>query len=533
MKKPSVFIGLLLLGLAATGNGSISAAPVATLSAAQVRLPGHLTPEALRGAVRIGRKGSTETVPLALTLPLRDPAGLQVFLRRLYTPGDPLFHHFLTPTEFANRFSPTPATYAEVAEFARMSGFSVTGTHTDRLLLEVSGPASVVEGAFHVQLQDYAAANGRVFHAPDRDPSIPAALAGKIAGVVGLQNSALLRPHLVRREPSFLSDGIGSDPNDGALTPSDIKTAYSLSQTAMTGTGRTLGLLELDGFTASDIAAYEAAYSLPQVPLDTILIGGVTGVPSTSEGPAEVTLDIEMMTALAPGAAAIRVYEAPNSDMGVLGAFTQMAEDNVAKEISTSWGQPEDSSDPATLAAENVIFMQMAGQGQSLYAASADQGAYDDGATLSVDDPSSQPYVTGVGGTTLNVVRAGGDYQAEAAWGDPTDTSKSPKGAGGGGGVSGVWTIPSYQSTVTTVFSTTHRKRAGCVAGCQPEHRLLHLLQQPVGCLRRHKLRRPALGGVHGPGQSEAQGQPGAGSGVRQLRDLSDRNRNQLPFRLS
>jgi subtilase family serine protease len=457
----AAFAGLFVSGLLLSGAGPTQAAPQSpALSAALVRLPGHLMPGVLRNAALLGRKAGGESVPLALTLPIRDPTGLDNLLYHLYTPGDPLFHHFLTPAEFTNRFCPTQQAYAAVAAFAQASGLSVTGTHANRLLLEVSGPSSAVEAAFHVQLQNYEAADGRVFHAPDAEPAVPASLAGKLSCVIGLQNSSVWRPHLQRQAYSFQPAVIGSGPQ-GGLTPSDVKAAYSLDQTTLTGVGRTLGLLELDGFTPSDITTYENAYHLPQVPVQTILTDNFSGVPGNplyDDGPSEVTLDIELMAALAPGASAIRVYEAPGTDAGVLAAFARIADDNIAKEVSTSWGQPENDAAPATRNTESSLFQQMATQGQSLYAASADQGAYDNTQTLSVDDPSSQPFVTGVGGTTLNIASPGGPYEAESAWGDPTTASfLKPKGSGGGGGISSVWPIPSYQMNVAGLASTTQR----------------------------------------------------------------------------
>ena len=382
---------------------------------------------------------------------------MDTLLRRQYTPGDPLFHHFISTSEFTHRFSPSLQTYNAVTTFARANGLSVTRTHSDRLLLEVAGPASAVESAFQVHLQRFMAADGRVFHAPDADPAIPAALDGKLSGIIGLQNAALRHPQMHHLLPTFLPAEIGSDPNTGALTPSDIKTAYNLSSTTLTGAGRTLALFELDGYTASDISAYEAAYNLPVVPLVNILSGGASGLPSDSDGPIEVTLDIELMAALAPGATAIRVYEAPNTEAGVLAAYGQIADDNSAKEVSSSWGLAEDESSPSNINAENIIFQQMAAQGQSMFAAAGDSGAYDDGSNLTVDDPASQPYVTGVGGTTLSTITRGGAYRAESTWGDPNEISDSPFGSGGGGGISAVWPLPDYQMGIAGINQSSLR----------------------------------------------------------------------------
>ena len=434
------------------------AAPAQT-APATVRLPGHVSPNILLRSTLLGRKTGTDRVPLALALPLRDPAGLEKLLQRQYTPGDPLFHHFITPEEFTSRFSPTAQTYAAVAAFAQAKGLTVTQTHSTRLLLNISGPASAVEAAFQVHLRNFESPEGRVFHAPDAEPAIPAALAGKIAGVIGLQNSAVWRSHAVRRRglPQTIGTPIGTGVG-GGLTPNDIKAAYNLSTTPLTGKGQTLGLYEADGYSPSDITTYASSFGLPLVPLQNVLVDGATGVPSASDNPGEVTLDIELMMALAPGATAIYVYETPNDGPGILAGYAQIADDDAAKEISTSWGETENNLPAVFSQAENTIFLQMAMQGQSIYAAAGDTGAYDDTRDLSVDDPASQPHVVGVGGTSLNVVSAGGAYESEAAWSDPTpEFFGSPKGSGGGGGISDVWMLPDYQNTVSALASMPQR----------------------------------------------------------------------------
>ena len=446
-----------LLTLALFGIAAVSPALTSPASAdpATQRLTGHVLRAAMARARFVGRVSPLETVPLALTLPLRDPAGLSDLLGRLYTPGDPMQGRFLTPDEFAQRFGPTPEDYAAVADFARRAGLTVTGTHPNRLILDVAGPASAVESALRVHLGRYRGASGRLFRAPDADPSVPAALAGRLAGVVGLDTFAVHRPHL---RPA-LNPESGSGPK-GGLAPSDIRNAYHLTG-GQGGAGQAVALYELDGYLASDITAYQGAFGLPALAPTTVLVDGATGAAGANTD--EVALDIELAQALAPNLGHVYVYETPNDglDAHYLDAYSRIATDNLAKQVSTSWGSPESTNTQAFLQAENAIFQQMAVQGQSMFSATGDNGAYDnaganpDGSlnpnalgTLSVDDPGSQPYVTGVGGTRLSS-GPGGAYQSEAAWGSPTDTTLSPQGSGGGGGFSVQWPVPSYQAGIS------------------------------------------------------------------------------------
>ncbi|MCW3094827.1 MAG: putative protease, partial [Chthonomonadaceae bacterium] len=301
----------------------------------------------------------------------------------------------------------------------------------------------------------YQVNGGRIFRAPSNEPQIPALLSGRLAAVVGLDTAAVWRTHY-REKPAapqgavpLAGPGSGAQPRQtgsgpgGGLTPSDIKTAYNLNATGANGAGQALALFELDGYKVSDITSYESYFGLPNVPLQNVLVDGYSGAAGSGAG--EVTLDIELQIALAPSISKIYVYEGPNSNAGVVDTYNRIATDNLAKSISTSWGLAENSNASSTRNSENQAFQQMAAQGQSIFAASGDSGAYDNGSTLSVDDPASQPYMTGVGGTSLTTVSAGGAWKSETTW----NRGSIANGAGGGG-VSTVWAKPSYQSTYGT-----------------------------------------------------------------------------------
>jgi subtilase family serine protease len=408
-------------------------------------------------AQAIGRVQASAPIALTLSLPPRHPAQLADLLRRLYDPQDPGFHQFLTPTQFAAAFSPTAAEYQAVADAARAQGLTITGSHSDRLLLDVSGRDDAVEHAFGVHLTEYAAANGRFFHAPDTAPTLPTALSGQVSGVIGLDTSTVRRPHLQQLLARSAASPLNGSGPEGGLSPLDIKAAYGLDSVTLEGEGQSLAVFELDGYTQSDIRSYENHFGLPQIPIDDIFVDGVSGQPGGSAN--EATLDIELVAALAPRIQKIIVYEGPNTDQGIVDTYDKIANDDQAKEISTSWGSSEGSTDSATLNAESVVFKQMAAQGQTIFAATGDNGAEDNGTTLSVDDPGSQPYMTAVGGTNLVTNATGGTYHSETVWN--AIGSNGQYGASGGG-ISSYWNfatisgLTDYQQNVET--STTYRK---------------------------------------------------------------------------
>jgi kumamolisin len=438
--------GVLLLAFC-VGAGETPAPAFQRLTPAAVRLQGHVPSAAQNAAMWKGRLSPSAAISMVIALPLRNQPELRDLLNKLYDPTDPLYGRYLSPREFTDRFGPTQSDYDLVVSYVRSQGLTITGTHSNRLLLDISGSAQTVEAAFALHMQSYQVQNGREFYAPDIDPLVPYFIASRIVGVIGLDNANVRHAHSrfsPVRQMARTPLQIGSGPG-GALTPSDISTAYNLGAAGADGTGQTLGLFELDGYSDGDITAYESYFNLPEVSLQNVLVDGFSGRPGS--GASEVTVDIELQIALAPGASQIIVYEGPNSDPGTLDTYNRIATDNSAKQISTSWGASENQSSSALLASENSIFQEMAAQGQSMFAASGDSGSYDDGSTLSVEDPASQPFITGTGGTQLFVAQ-NKSYDHETTWNEGGLNRGSS-----GGGISGVWSIPSYQQGVVSASS--------------------------------------------------------------------------------
>jgi|JI9StandDraft_1071089.scaffolds.fasta_scaffold03133_9 uncharacterized repeat protein (TIGR01451 family) len=423
-----------------------------------VRLPDHVPYHAVANAVFLHELDVGTKVPFTFVLPLRDEDVLEDLVRRMYDPTDEEHYgKYLTSEEFTERFAPTEDDYNAVIAYAKSVGLTVNATHPNRTLLNVEAEKESVEKAFNLCLHHYQEPSGRKFYAPDNNPEIPAEIANVIRGIVGLDNSVLRRPF--RREKqevetidiSHVSSSVSPSGPNGGYAPHDLVAAYNLATSPVDGSGQIIALFELASYSASDINTYARYFGLPTPQLKNILVdgGSHTGID------AEVTLDIELALALAPRSQ-IYVYEGPNSDQGVLDTYNRIATDNIAKQVSTSWGMAERLGTSQQLQAEKAIFLQMAAHGQTIYAAAGDSGAYDNyeqdsSRTLMVDDPASQPYVIGVGGTRLTVNHATGAYQSESIWNNGLGNGA------GGGGVSVVWPIPSWQANVSSAYSKTYR----------------------------------------------------------------------------
>ena len=298
---------------------------------------------------------SSQHLSLALSLPLRNQQALTDFLRQLSDPSSPNFRHYLTPAQFAERFGPTDSDYQAVIEFARARGLKVTGTYSNRMILDVDGAVPDIESAFHVTMSSYQhPTEARQFYAPNAEPSVDftVPLWGSAAWTTTrcrIRGSSLkpLWPsrgpgsHLQLQRPlcaSLRRANTGSAPN-GDYMGNDFRTAYAPGVT-LTGAGQSVGLLQFDGYTASDITYYESLAGRSNITLTNVLLDGFTGAPTGNGGEVEVSLDIEMAMSMAPGISNIIVYEAgPYGNWHDI--LNRMATDNLAKQLSCSWYIPE------------------------------------------------------------------------------------------------------------------------------------------------------------------------------------------------
>jgi subtilase family serine protease len=403
--------------------------PARAKKAAQV-LHNHVRPAVSNGrAARVGPMSKNQRLRLAIILPLRNQTELTSLLKRLYDRSSPDYRHFLTVAQFTERFGPSKSDYQSVVKFARSKGFAVASSPTNRMLVHLDGTVSQINKAFHVTMTNYRhPTENRIFYSPDREPSLD--LSVTVAHIAGMNNFSLPKPKFKRAPPNFRRNSVGSGPS-GAYLGSDMRAAY-YGGTTLTGSGQAVGLLEFDGYNMSDVTASFAGQS-NTVPIHNVLLDGATAGSDGDDG--EQVLDIVQAASMAPSLSQVRVYIAPgNSQIGVgdVDIFNQMATENIAKQLSCSWGwNPDDTTqlDP--------IFQEFAAQGQNLFVASGDAGAYTGTNATDNSYPAESVYVVAVGGTDLTTNGAGGPWQSETAWADS-----------GGGPADDGFAIPSWQAGV-------------------------------------------------------------------------------------
>ncbi len=470
--------------MAALSAGAASAASPRVAVGSVPRLPSAAR---VTGSVR-----RSDRVALTLSLTSRDPLRMQSMATEVSTPGSPLYRHYLSVGQFASRFGASYAHIAAVTRALRADGLHVGSVDADRLSLNVTGTAAQVQGAFATRLARVRLSTGRSAYADRRTPTLPASIAGDVDAVVGL--NTLVAPQSDQVVPGVKLRGDfaaprstrhvatgGPQPCAGLLalqasgslqyegyTADAIQAAYDFSglyAQGDVGAGQTIALYELESLSPADVAAYQACYGTA-VPFSYVKVDHPKATPTDLEA----ALDADQLISLAPGAKVI-VYQAPDTAAGSIANFSRIVSQDAARTVSTSWGACEakltlDHSDLSLVKAENKLFQEAALQGQSILSATGDSGSagcFGAGGgenRLAVQDPSSQPFATGVGGTTLYTVVngqnslwnpnvAGEPAPLQAVWNDGTQVDPSTgetQAAATSGGLSSVWAMPGYQS---------------------------------------------------------------------------------------
>jgi len=407
----------------------------------------HVREVVLNGQAKpVGQLPLNQTMNLDVVLPLADPAGLASFLQELYDPASLIYRHFLTVPEFTARFGPSQGDYDAVVSFATANGFTVVGGTRDGMDVQIKGPVSAVQAAFHVTMSTYQdTAAGRTFYAIDREPTIN--LPFPLWHISGLDNDSNPHPMFVKKSDYLKAHGMdaeagvsqattGSGPSDSFLG-SDMRAAY-YGGTALTGAGQILGLFEFLGTDLTDLDTYfKNVDQTNNVPITLLSTDGTSTscVDSRAGGDCddtEQTLDMTQAIGMAPGLASLVMYIG-STDTAIISAMTTHSP--LPTTIGCSWGWTP--ADPSTL---DPYFEKMAAQGQNFFAASGDSSTW---SSRNEAWPADDANVVSVGGTDLVTASAAGPWKSETAWSD----------SGGGISPDGI-AIPSWQQLAGVINSS-------------------------------------------------------------------------------
>lgn len=427
------------------------------------RLGGSISPQVYH-AHRLHALSASRQIGITVTLQVNDQSSLDRYLGDLYNPSSPSYRHFVTAQQFAQRFGPSAETRAETVSWLKSQGLHVTGTSRNGLQISARASASKMQAAFGTSLFTFQQGS-RTFVANTQALRIPATLAPHVVAVSGLSTAGQQQlPSGTRFQPHAVPQG---------RSPSEMNHAYgldSLSSQGINGSGQSIAVLSFADYDTSDIATFDQQYGLSSSVSRIAVSDGRTsgGRLGSRYGQDEAEADIEMVQATVPSASVL-LYEAPNTENGAVNLYNRIVSDNRASVITTSWGSDEGSYTSGTMDAIHQAILEASAQGQAFFAASGDAGAYDAAGSgpgtdtqLAVDYPASDPYVTGVGGTSLQL--NGSSYAGETVWSDPSQS------AGSGGGLSHVFSQPSWQQGpgVSNQYSNGMRQVPDVAADADP-----------------------------------------------------------------
>lgn len=480
-----LLVSLLVLAAAAPA----SAAPTAGAS-----LFGK--PGAGPGARAAGAASPSRQLDLSLLL-RADDAGLTRYATAVSNPSSPLFGRHLEPGQVLSRFGPSRADRAKVAGWLRAQGLPAR-TAPGGFAVDTRVTVAQAERLFSTRLGAYRSSDGARFVGPARSASLPAALDGAVVGVNGLsdrpaarRNSSLaegvraaqssqgLQPlppsqgeafnERIRATGSSIRANLGTQSGCAAgrsvgqpvddqyyvpsYTPNQYVAAYGINRLhdrGFRGQGQRVALIEIDGFSRSDLTTAASCFGF-RAPPTTVRPVGVLKQP-LPPGP-ENTLDLQILSAVAPGLKEIVVFQGTASSYGLNKQYASAVALPASRRpnvISSSIGGCEIfeyQQGPYVLQLER-IFKQAAAQGMTVVAAAGDTGSTgcstgegNSGAIgiPSAGFPASSPWVTGVGGTNFTL-DARNRITEEVVWND------APVAFGGGnGGPSLMFRQPSWQ----------------------------------------------------------------------------------------
>ena len=492
----------------ATVSAGITVASPANAAQGAAALPGS-SPSYATAAADQGQTAAATPLSIRVFLTGQDPAGLAQYAKNVSDPTSSSYRHFLSAQAAKQQFGATSKQVSAVESWLTGAGFTITSTNQQ--WIDIKGPAADVPKAFSTSLHNYRTSSGTL-HAPQANVRIPASVASAVAGVSGLTQATT---HAVTMSTASTGKAAASDPSCSAyygqkkapstvpaipagysnpstlaqcsLYPAELRQAYGITQSRLTGKGATIAIVNWYGSSTMEADADQYSVNHGDKPFAP---GQYSEVSTPSQWTneqlcgfgdnSEEALDVEMAHGFAPSAKIVTVAANSCFDSDLLAAEAEIVDNHLADIVSNSWGESQYSTlgdeDPATIAAYNQVFELGAVEGIAFDFSTGDcmnNDAFSVSTGLncdptvsraSIDWPTASPWVTAVGGTALGLSKQGG-YSFETAMGDnrsgvtaPGASAWAPSAGtfGGGGGVSETEPQPWYQSwVVPRKLSTT------------------------------------------------------------------------------
>lgn len=431
---------LLAASMALAATATVYANPASNVSStAFVALGGaqHAT-ALLKGEVASGPLAASQSVPVVISLKLRNQDQLDSFLANAQKPSTPVAQRTMSPEQFAAQYSPTQAQAQAVANYLTQAGFSNVVIAPNRLLVTADSTADTVRAAFHTTFESVRTPEGRSAFHNTSDVMIPAVLKDSVLSVVGLDTV-----HVSHTFAKFAKTNAVTTQATGTAAghnPVDFAKIYGASSLATAST-IPVGIIVEGSMTKvlSDLKTFASNNGLAAVTTQVVGSGG-----SDTSGDGEWDLDSQDIVGISGGVQKIIFYDTTSlTDANLTADYNAAVTANAVKVINVSLGECETSAQSAgTVSAEDQIFKQAVAQGQTFSVSSGDSGADECGTGgVTPSWPASSQYVVAVGGTEL--------YTSGTTWGSETVWNNNSESEGATGGSPSTFEAqPSWQSGI-------------------------------------------------------------------------------------
>ena len=492
------------------------------LASAQTHTIHGNTPGFIQKAQDLGAVDPSSVISVTAWLKLHNEGKLDQLVESQKQKGSANYQKWITQAQFNASFSPTAQEVKAVQNFLSAHGLATLTVAENNFYVKVQGTVGAIEKTFNVQIDSYSL-KGATYRSNKADPKVNGTAGGLIAAVTGLDDYGF-QPMVVRpsgpdgkpvasiplsvssngaffesqcfRAPetdtfagggntaTYTGNRYGADITNNTLghlppcgyQPSEMQTAYDMTPlygAGLDGTGQTIVITDAFGSPTirTDAEVFSQIYGLPDLTPSNFQVlrapGAVhnPGVPhfgGSAGWATEISLDVEWVHAMAPGANIVLVI-GPNNTNDLDEAINYAVVHHLGNTISNSWEGIEGFGNPAQHIRDNRILESAAVQGIDVNFSSGDSGDFAAAVGFkTVGFPGSSPFATSIGGTSL-ALNPDNTIAFQTGWGNNLTRIADTVALGGppvvpplqlgfqfgaGGGASLTFAKPSFQSSL-------------------------------------------------------------------------------------
>jgi kumamolisin len=379
----------------------------------------------------------------------RNESGLSQFVNEVSDPSSRQYGRFLSMEQIGKRFG---ASHSQIETVLKaLSSAGIKGeVNQSRSIIDALVTVAQASKFFGVKFELRKLSNGTKFLTPDSTATLPSDIAGIVEGFSGLIE--VYQPSIPEPVPTgAVSSCAQAIAGANINVPIATLNYYGIStfeNDQIQGQGMTMAIIETQRSSQASLNEFTNCYGSP--PLTPTFVN--TSPVGLDQAGLESALDLGVISSVVPQLKRLDVIQV-NGYYDPLLAFATALNPadtggSLPDVISTSVGYCEEDLDPATIPLSEYQLQTAAAAGVTVVASAGDDGSsscYPQSDGVAVEYPASSPYVTGVGGATLQF--QGTKVVGQVVW--------NHSGAAGGGAPSSVFPEPAFQKEAG--IKATHR----------------------------------------------------------------------------